>query len=179
MTSKILLISLLVLATVVSAMPTCGLNAYDASCNECSFDATGKMDKNCRVGHENNGKGCLGIAYPMMSIKYGLGSCAQMDVCVDRLKACKSQVSTGSDLRDCKTPSMDSCFVMGDTCGAAANKVCAEGMTEEEAGFNSPEAGGPGFKPASDGEHEGISACGGPAMVMLFVLFGALFLSKQ
>jgi len=169
--AKKLILSLFIFIGL-SFAANCSLDAFIKSCNECSFDANGKMDENCRKDVEGEGTSCLAFTYPMMSLKHQLGSCPQIDECVERLKSCKNLATTGSDAKDCSSQSMKNCFVMGDKCVEAADKVCSGGKTEEEAGFDDSEAGGPGFNPIEEVPPEDSEEtitdfmCGG-----LFVLF--------
>lgn len=173
-TSPVLVIALLLLAGLSHAEATCALDSFQKACDSCSFDANGKMDQECWKQYESEGTTCLGISYPMMSAKYTFGSCPQMDECVQRLSACKEMHKSGSDLVDCKNPEMLYCFLKGDNCAQAANAVCTEGKTEEEAGFDNESAGGPIKDPEPLLEEPGIPA--GPERNIADLFCGPLFL---
>jgi hypothetical protein len=141
------------------------------------------MDKACWKSYEDDGKSALALAYPIMSGKYAFGSCPQMDTCISRLSACKAAATSGSDLKDCSSTAVNNCFMMGDVCIEAANKVCAEGKTEDEAGFNNISAGGTktskqteekvGPRPILD-----FLDCY-PFFILVFLMGGALYLKRE
>lgn len=186
--SLIALFGILLLAGISMAAEPCASKPFKDACNACTFDANGKMNEQCWKGYEDSGKTCLAVAYPGMTFAYQFGSgCKQLDECVSRLTACKEAMKSGSDKTDCNNPAMHYCFTMADNCALAANKVCSEGKTEEEAGFDDEEAGGPkkndtkGEKTDAEIEMEMeddpfIQAfCGEPAAIMMFLMMGTLF----
>ncbi len=143
MLNRIFLIGVVIVAlSAISFAGTCAIDAFTKSCNECPFDESGKMDKECYEAIQDAGTTCLATTYPMMSMKYAIGSCPQMDECVSRLSTCKELFKTGSDARDCNDIAMIECFKTADRCAEASNRVCSEGKTEDEAGFNNVSAGG-------------------------------------
>lgn len=162
----------------------CALESFTKACNECSFDANGKMDKTCWEAIQKQGETCLATTYPSMSLKYAFGSCDQMDICASRLSACKEATKSGSDARDCNSQAMINCFIIADKCAEAANQVCSEGKTEEEAGFNNitieenttleNETDEKNETEITDEEEVEDFICSG----MLFLMLGMLFLKK-
>lgn len=186
----IMIVALLFLAGFSHAKATCAFDSFMKACDSCTFDANGKMDQQCWKQYEGEGTTCLGLSYPMMSVKYSMGFCPQMDECVQRLSACKERYKSGSDAADCNNLDMIQCFDIGDNCAQAANAVCADGKTEDEAGFNNESAGGPikdpepepilaptGEAPIPPGPERDIADlfCG-PGYLLAFILAGALFM---
>jgi hypothetical protein len=139
----VLLVLIFAAANIASAAADCASGPFLSACNDCTFDAKGKMDQACWKSYESEGKTCLATAYPMMAIKHQFSGCEQLDTCVQRLSACKEAHKSGSDLVDCKNQGMIECFIKADNCAEAASRVCADGETEEQAGFNNESAGGP------------------------------------
>lgn len=188
-----LVLAISVFSSLSSAMATCGMDAFRGSCQQCTFDANGKMDKACWSTYEEGVKTCLAGAYPVMAGKYYFGGCPQLDTCVQRVQACKAMYTTNSDAKDCNSPAIISCTEMGDICAEAANKVCADGENEDESGFNNVSAGGTKFNdtmPANDtGLDESIIIieeenpfawlCLGFGMVLIPLFMGALFYKRR
>ncbi len=135
---KILLLALIVLGIGYAA--TCASKSYSTSCSKCTFDADGKMDKECYEKYQGSGVACLFTAYPVESIKYKMGSCPAIDTCRDRLETCKAIYSSGNDILDCEAGSLDNCFVQSDVCVAMAVKNCDEPPPEQPA-FDAPPVG--------------------------------------
>ncbi len=193
------LLFIFVIAGVANAAATCASGPFIKACNACTFDANGKMNEACWKSYESEGQTCLATSYPAMALKYQFSGCKQLDTCISRLSSCKEAQKSGSDAKDCNNPSMINCFKIADNCAEAASKVCADGETEEEAGFNNESAGGPikeiknttnttknttnttktvdEYEPATlDDVVDFI--CGGPAFVMLLA-FGMLIVRKE
>jgi hypothetical protein len=120
----------------LSFAATCSYDAFIQSCAQCPFDAYGKMNETCSDSFQTDAKTCLGKEYPIMSGKYLFGQCPQIDECVSKLTACKDANRPGSNKDECSNQGSKNCFVMADQCAVAANKICSEGKTEEEAGWN-------------------------------------------
>jgi hypothetical protein len=184
----ILAISLM--AGIATAAAACASGPFIKACGACTFDASGKMDQACWKSYESEGQTCLATSYPMMALKYELSGCEQLDTCVQRLSACKEAHKSGSDAVDCNNAAMIKCFTVADTCAERASAVCADGKTEEEAGFNNESAGGT-IKEINETEKEPEQmsrreaannvmdfVCGGP-MVTVLLGFGLLFVRKE
>lgn len=125
----------LLFAGVCSAS-TVSIDSFKKSCNTCTFDAQGKMDKKCWEDIQESAKTSLGLAYPAMSFQYTLGGgCEALDKCISALQSCKAMYTTGNDKTDCTQGDLITCFKQADACADAANKVCTEGKSEEEAGL--------------------------------------------
>jgi hypothetical protein len=189
MLTRIFLIGLVIVAlSTFSFAGSCALDSFTKSCNDCSFDESGKMDKECYGAIQEVGTGCLATTYPMMSLKYALGSCPHMDECVSRLSTCKELFKTGSDARDCNNAEMIECFKTADRCAEASNGVCVEGKTEKDAGFNNVSAGGTvpdkpinETKPPSKQEREAPLwdfVCG-EAFILVGLLMIAIFVKNE
>ena len=131
----LMLLSVLFLSGLAFAT-TCAYDSFVQSCAKCSFDSNGKMDEACSDSYQTSAKTCLGTDYPIMSAKYMMGSCPQIDECVSKLTACKEANRQGSNKEECSNLGSKNCFVRADLCAEAANKICSEGKTEEEAGWN-------------------------------------------
>lgn len=148
MTLKTILViglAILFFAGTSNALTTHAYDAYDNACKECTFDANGRMDRTCQAKHQAASIAGLTAAYPITNTKYLFGQCPQVDECTKRLESCKAAVGTGSELEDCiMNPAIAQCFRTADACMHAANEVCANGKTEEEAGMNDTSAGGKG-----------------------------------
>ena len=114
----------------------CSYDSFNAACNDCTFDAYGKMNEECWQGYQSSGTTCLGKQYPMMSAKYMIGDCPQVDECASKLTACKDANDPGTNLKECKNLATLNCFTKADACVEAANEICAQGKTEEEAGWD-------------------------------------------
>jgi hypothetical protein len=180
----IMIMGLLFASGIASAIANVGTDQFTGACKSCSFDENGKMDKECWKSYEDSGKTSLAAAYPIMSGKYMFGDCPQVDVCVSRLQACKASFSTGSDTGDCNSAGVLGCFMMGDTCMYAANQVCAEGKSEDEAGFNNKSAGGTkedDIIEVDKGETDLLRmfGCFEPMFIVLFVTGGAFYFRKS
>jgi len=132
----ILLIGMVFLSLSGIASAGCTYDSFNAACNDCTFDAYGKMDQSCWQGYQSSGTTCLGKQYPIMSAKYMIGDCPQVDECAAKLTACKDANDPGSNLKECKNLATLNCFIMGDECVAVANEICANGKTEDEAGWD-------------------------------------------
>jgi len=132
----ILLIGMVFLFLSGISFAGCSYDSFKAACDDCTFDAYGKMDQSCWQGYQSSGTTCLGKKYPMMSAKYMMGDCPQVDECAAKLAACKDANNPGSNLLECKNSATLNCFTMGDACVEAANKICAEGKSETDAGWN-------------------------------------------
>lgn len=143
MRKMIVILAIAALVGFSAAAATCASGPFQQSCSACTFDAQGKMNPGCWKTYENEGKTCLATSYPGMAFAYQFGDgCPQLDTCVSRLSACKEAAKSGSDARDCNSAAMLNCYRMGDACAAAASKVCSDGKSEDEAGFNEQDAGG-------------------------------------
>lgn len=136
------LIFIIIMAGAASAAAACASEPFAKACSACTFDANGKMNQACWKSYESEGQTCLATSYPMMALKYQFSGCEQLDTCVQRLSACKEVWKSGSDAVDCKSVGMINCFKTADICAERANAVCADGKTEQEAGFNNESAGG-------------------------------------
>jgi len=134
----------------LSFAATCSYDAFIQSCTQCPFDAYGKMNETCSDSFQTDAKTCLGKEYPIMSTKYLFGQCPQIDECVTKLTACKDANRQGSNKDECSSQASKNCFVMADKCAEAANKICSEGKTEEEAGWNNV---GTGISPPNQTEN--------------------------
>ena len=180
----------------VSAAASVSYDSYIKSCNECGFDANGKMDKGCWEAIQGDATAGLGIAYPVMSFKYTFGGgCAPLDQCAAALSACKQARTSGNDARDCGQNLLAYCFRQADACAEAANKICAEGKSEEESGIKDVLSNMTAKKnETTEGNEEVVLpeekgnnffddwvnlACGGPDFIMVFALAGALFYSRK
>ncbi len=116
------LILLLLISSSYAA--SCAQKSYSTSCSKCKFSKDGKMDQTCYDNYQTSGKTCLFAAYLLESMEYTAGNCPAIDICVDRLQACKALYSSQNDQLDCETGSITNCFVQGDRCVAAAVKDC-------------------------------------------------------
>lgn len=193
MSSRVLIIALfglLLLSGIsFSAAAACASKPFIDACNACTFDANGKMNEECWKSYESSGQTCLLTSYPGMSFKYQFGDgCKQLDECVARLSACKEAMKSGSDAKDCNNPAMIACFTKADNCALAANLVCSEGKTEEEAGFDDEEAGGPKKKNETKNDAEIViemeddpflQICLGPAAMLMFFMVGTLCYQRK
>jgi hypothetical protein len=131
----IFMIVCLAMMGVVSAA-TVSIDSYSKSCTQCTFDANGKMDQKCWQEIQDGAKTDLALAYPSMSFQYQFGGgCAPLDQCVAALQTCKSLHTSGNDQTDCYHNRLTHCFRSADKCAEAANKICAEGKSEEESGI--------------------------------------------
>jgi hypothetical protein len=133
----IILFSILVLFAGISSASTVSVDSFTKSCNTCSFDSSGKMDKACWEEIQDGAKVDLAVAYPGMSFKYQWGGgCKPLDQCIAALQSCNSLQTSGSDRTDCSQGNVIVCFKMADACAEAANKICSEGKDEDESGLN-------------------------------------------
>ena len=114
----------------------CSYDSFTQACNGCTFDQYGKMNEECWQGYQSSGTSCLGKQYTLMSAKYMIGGCPQVDECASKLTACKDANNPGSNLLECKNLASLNCFIMADDCVDVANEICANGKTEDEAGWN-------------------------------------------
>jgi hypothetical protein len=94
------------------------------------------MDEKCWQEVQDGAKVDLALAYPTMSFKHQWGGgCPQLDQCISALQTCKSLYTSGNDQTDCYHNRLTHCFRAADACAEAADKVCSEGKSEEEAGL--------------------------------------------
>jgi hypothetical protein len=185
------LLIIFMMAGAANAAASCASGPFIKACSACTFDASGKMNQACWKSYESEGQTCLATSYPMMALKYELSGCEQLDTCVQRLSACKEAHKSGSDAVDCKSAGMINCFTVADTCAERASEVCADGKTEEEAGFNNESAGGPikdrpeeneslgpgnNVVPLSEGSLIDLICYGPPALLLLF---GIVYRGKE
>ena len=125
-----LLVLLLGLSSL-SFSAACASKAYDAACQKCPFDSSGKLDQKCYEGYQGSGVACLFAAYPVESIQYKMGGCKAVDTCIDRLNTCKAIASSGNDRSDCAYGEIDHCFDNADVCVDKAIKNCDEDPPEQ------------------------------------------------
>lgn len=103
---------------------SCSENAYKNACSSCSFDANGKIDKDCMGGQKSAGIACVSASYPLMSVEYAQGKCPQVDECSAQLQQCLSQMGTGNDKADCQEGSVTTCYAISDQCVRSAAGKC-------------------------------------------------------
>ena len=115
---------ILVFAGIVFA-GDCSINAYKASCSQCKFDSTGKIDQDCYKTQQAAGTACLTTSNPLLAKAYAEGKCPQVDTCISELNSCKAQYSTANDSFDCKEGSVSTCFTGADQCVVSAAAKCA------------------------------------------------------
>ena len=137
--SKFLLSILFLFAVMMtlSFAASCAEKSYSTSCAKCTFDTSGKMNKNCYEKYQGSGITCLFAAYPLESIEYKMGNCPGVDTCVDRLDTCKALYSSGNDALDCDSGALDNCFRQSDICVQMAVKDCSKPPPEQPA-FDAP-----------------------------------------
>jgi hypothetical protein len=117
--------SFLIFLGVLSAAG-CSAKAYADACAQCSFDASGKMDKSCFDAKKAAGIACTSTTYPIMSANYARGECPAVDNCASELSSCTAQYGSGDDKADCAEGSMAVCFAASDTCVKEAAGKCGE-----------------------------------------------------
>lgn len=188
----IVMVSFLFFSAIASAA-TVSADSFTKSCNTCSFDSSGKMDKKCWEDIQDGAKTNLALAYPSMSFKYQFGGgCAALDQCIAALQSCKALRTSGNDRSDCYQGDVMVCFKMADSCAEAANKVCTEDKSEEESGLKDTLKNmttKPGEK--KDEEDDGgivvVDAednpfawlCMEPAFILAFAFAGAFFYRRR
>ena len=104
----------------------CAAKAYRSSCASCTFDANGKIDRQCSDGYKSSGITCVSTSYPIMSGKYASGQCPQVDACASELSSCVAQYSSGNDKADCAEGSVSVCYSASDSCVKSAAVKCGE-----------------------------------------------------
>jgi len=114
-----------------SALANCAVKSYSDACNQCSFRQGGGIDEECQDKHQNAGKACMGLAYPIASTMYFIGNCPALQGCIDGLKACDAVKCPDAAIKDCKSQVCRSCYVAADKCAARAAADCNE---EEKCG---------------------------------------------
>jgi hypothetical protein len=102
----------------------CASEAYSKTCNSCSFDANGKVDRSCSDGYKNGGTACVSTSYPLMAAKYSEGKCPQLESCADELRSCTAQYNSGDDKADCAEGSAAVCYAAADLCTKSAAAKC-------------------------------------------------------
>lgn len=105
---------------------SCAADAYRKSCAQCSFDASGKMDRSCSDGFRGSGITCTSTTYPIMSGKYAAGQCPQVDACAEELRSCTAQYASGDERADCQEGSVAVCYAAADQCTSSAARACGE-----------------------------------------------------
>ncbi|MFH1094851.1 MAG: hypothetical protein V1728_01395 [Candidatus Micrarchaeota archaeon] len=106
--------------------PTCALDAYRNACKQCSFDASGKMNKSCYDRFQTEGIGCAATAHPKAGMMYAAQQCPAVDQCINILKSCKNSASSGNDSYDCGMLVVPTCFAEADVCMDRAEISCEE-----------------------------------------------------
>lgn len=104
----------------------CASDSYSKACASCSFDADGKMDKECYNGYQASGTACVSASFPIAAAKYAQGQCPQIDQCAAELSQCKAQYATGNDKADCEEGTVSVCFSAADSCVNKAVVACGE-----------------------------------------------------
>lgn len=125
--NNLILKTILVLSFVfagASFAASCSVDSYRNACSGCSFDANGKIDKECMNGKKSAGIACVSSSYPRMSIEYAQGKCPQVDECSAQLQSCLSQMGTGNDKADCAEGSSMTCYAISDQCVQKAAGKC-------------------------------------------------------
>lgn len=120
------LTALLILSGIAFAGMSCAADAYRYSCQQCSFDASGKMDQKCYQEKKSAGISCVAANHAIASAAYAAGKCPGIEACASDLQKCQAQMGTGNDSADCAEGSTGTCFVISDQCVDKAARDCGE-----------------------------------------------------